>query len=192
MDKSTKEAINTCIEGVRQRNEASLNELHSLIAPTLRYIALKYLKSTFEADDLVQDFWENIYKIVDGFVYGKNGFGFLCKTMNRIAINRYKKLYRDNSREVEFVDYEVIIPSNKTNDFECSDIKSAVELAMHDLTKMEKIIIQETYFEDKTIRNIAKDLNLSKSKVGRMKIEATNKMKAVLEKNGWGNEDKEV
>lgn len=52
------------------------------------------------------------------------------------------------------------------------------------LNEQEKIIIQETYFEDKNIRQIAKDIGMSKSKVGRLKQSALKKMKIFLMKVG--------
>ena len=48
----------------------------------------------------------------------------------------------------------------------------------------EKIIIQEIYFEDKSIRQIAKDIGMSKSKVGRLKQSALKKMKNFFDESG--------
>ena len=49
--------------------------LYELMSPTIRYIALKYLKNESEADDLVQDFWYDIKKYANGFLIYKNAYG---------------------------------------------------------------------------------------------------------------------
>ena len=64
-----------------------------------------------------------------------------------------------------------------------------INKAILKLSKLQQIIIQETYFEDKTIRQIAKDLGISKSQVGREKIEAIDILKTELSKKGWDKND---
>lgn len=59
--------------------------LHEEISPTIRYIALKYLKNDFDADDLVQDFWADIYKIAAPFIsVATLGLGSIGKGILRL------------------------------------------------------------------------------------------------------------
>jgi len=63
MDKDTIKRINLYINKIKNGEDEFLEPLHNLIGPTLRHIALRYLKNNFDADDLVQDFWLDIHKI---------------------------------------------------------------------------------------------------------------------------------
>lgn len=179
MDKERKYTINKYLLGVKSGDKHCLDFLYDEISPTIRYIALKYLQNDFDADDLVQDFWADIQKIATGFVFSQNAFSYLCKVMTRRAINRYKSITRQNQKTVGYVDYESI--KQYTVDTEQMEINDGVEAAMKKLTETERIIIQLTYFEEKTVREIAKELKISKSQASKLKIEAIEKMKLELD-----------
>ena len=182
MEKERKDTINKYLLGVKAGDEHYLELLHEEISPTIRYIALKYLKNDFDADDLVQDFWADIYRIAAGFISIQNAFSYLAKIMTRMAINRYKSLTCQKQRVVRYVDYESIKHYNHYNkDMEQIEINDAVEVAMKKLTEIERIIIQLTYFEDKKVREIAKALKISKSQVSKLKIGAIEKMKSEMD-----------
>ncbi len=68
-------------------------------------------------------------------------------------------------------------------------LRNDINVAMMKLTDMQRIIIQETYFEDKTIRQIAKDLGISKTQVGRLKNDAIEILKNELSIKGWDKID---
>lgn len=179
MDKERIHAINKYLLGVRSGDKTCLDLLYGEISPTIRHIALKYLKNDFDADDLVQDFWADIQTIAMGFIFSQNAFSYLCKVMTRRAINRYKSITRQNKKSVGYVDYESIM--QYTSDTEQMEINDGVEAAMKKLTEIERIIIQLTYFEGKTVREIAKELKISKSQACQLKIEAIEKMKLELD-----------
>lgn len=182
MDNKTKKLIDKCLMGIKKRDIKSLEKLYDLVSPNIRYIALKYLKHEEDADDLVQDFWSDIFRTADKYYYFCNGFSYLCRIMTRKAINRYKKLNNDRLK-VHFVDYSNIenCNCNIVTDANNIELKIEVEKSFRELNDKERIIIQQTYFEGKTVRQIANKLNISKSEVSRTKILAINKMKAILE-----------
>ena len=76
MDKEPREYLNVLLIKVRQGDDDSISHLYELMSPTIRYIALKYLKNESEADDLVQDFWYDIKKYANGFLIYKNAYGY--------------------------------------------------------------------------------------------------------------------
>lgn len=155
-------------------------ELHSLIASSVRYIALKYLHNVSDAEDLVQDFWLDIRRIVNFYHNNKNAFGYLCKTAQNMAINRCKKIQSCRKHEEKYVQLSELYRDSK--DEEKYDVQYTVEKAMNCLTEVQKIIIQISYFEDKTIRETAKDLKMSKSAVQREKQSALKLLKEELSK----------
>ena len=56
MDQSTKEAINLYLSGVKKGNPESLDLLYHAVSPTIRYIALKYLKNSHDAQRITRGF----------------------------------------------------------------------------------------------------------------------------------------
>lgn len=52
MDKQKLSVINSCIAGIKKRDENSVNMLYDLIASVIGYIAYKYLKDV-DAEDLI-------------------------------------------------------------------------------------------------------------------------------------------
>lgn len=189
MDKETKKTLNELLTRIRQGDTDSISSLYEIMSPTVRYIALRYLKNENDADDLVQDFWLEIKKYADGFLINKNAFGYLCKVMNRLALNKLKKLNMQIQNNIEFVDYLKIENYQTDDTMEIVGLRNDINHAMLKLTQLQQIIIQETYFEDKTIRQIAKDLGVSKTQVGRLKNEAIETLKIELSKKGWDKND---
>ncbi len=196
MNKETKEAINGYINGIKNGDRECLELLHKEISPSLRHIALKYLKNNNDADDLVQDFWADIYKISLGFVFNRNGFNYLCKVMTNRAINRYRKIYHTKCSKVSYVDYEALhekaeqqeikrYNSNVTLDELVEQNEQAIrnriiDRAINGLPELQRIIVQLIFFEEKTVREIAKQLNISKSLVSKLKKVAIEKLKEEL------------
>ena len=146
----------------------------------------KYLHDAEAAKDLAQDFWVNIYNISDRYSFYKNANAYLCRVATNMAINRYNKLKHERAY-VTYVDYSELNTSVE-NDTEAYRLRAEVDCAMRLLDVTEKIIIQSTYFEGKTIRGIAKELNMSKSQVGRLKEKALKKLKEAL----LGETDNEI
>lgn len=182
MERQKKTAINTCLMGIKRRDEKSVDALYDLIGHTIRYIALKYCKNEEEANDLEQDFWANIYTIADGYRYFENGFGYLCKVMNNMAINRVDKNGDDAKHKMGFVDYRDIQTFDEATVIDKVNDRIAVEKALDKLSDLERIVIQLGVFEDKTIYQISKELKLPKSNVGRIKQKACEKLKKELSK----------
>ena len=181
MEKEEIKVINNLIYEVRDGNEDSLKKLHKIMSPTLHHIALKYLKNVHDAQDIVQDFWADVYKLCSAFIFSQNGFSFLCKAMTRRSINAYKKLHRQGKVTVNYVDYVSInnvLFNNQS--FENIENNMLISSAISTLPDLQKIIIQETFFEKKTTREIAKDLHISKTKVCEQKNIALNELKNFL------------
>ena len=187
MEKSKKQRVNKCLIGVRTGDSNSLNSLYELIGHSIRYISLKYLKNEQDAKDLEQDFWAEIYKIADKYLYYKNGY--LCKIMTRMALNRYKKLYGEKQYVVQYVDYGKINQFDENAVIDEIDCRAAVQKAFATLDVAEQIVMQLAIYEDKTIVQIAKELDMSKSQVGRIKLSAIAKLKTALEASGYGKTD---
>lgn len=172
-----KKKVNECLLRLQKYGTSEcVEELYDLICPAIRHIGLKYLHDADLADDFVQDFWADIYKITDQYLFGFNAYAFLCKVAANRAIDCYRRLKGEAAR-IAYVEYSQIHSENAAD----QALNLAVNHAMHQLPEIQRIIIQSTYFEDKTVRQIAAELNMSKSQVSRMKTQALEKLKAYLE-----------
>ena len=161
-----------------ERASEHVEALYDLISPAINHIGLKYLHDAEAAKELAQDFWADIYKTADRYSFYKNANAYLCRVATNMAINRYNKLKRENAY-VTYVDYSDVNISDG-NDAEAYELRLSVEQAMRTLDEVERIIIQSTYFEGKTVRGIAEELGMSKSQVGRLKSQALEKLKEFL------------
>ena len=183
MDKQTKEEISDCILGVKKRDNESLNKLYHLIGHTIKYISLKYLKNEDDALDLEQDFWADIYTISDKYIYILNGFSYLCIVMTRMAINRYRKLHGEKLRVVHVVDYNELHHFDENETIDSIDTRISVQSALNKLDETSQKIMQLQIFEKRTIVQIAEELKISKSTVGRKKLAAEEKLMQELDDN---------
>lgn len=179
MDKERKQKINEYLLGVRAGDRSSLTKLHTELSATIWHIAIKYLRVERDADDLVQDFWGEIEKIAQGFLIPVNAYSYLCKVATRKAINRFHKLHKIEKAKVTAVDYTLFERDNLEDD-EDRDTIISLEEAISKLDEIEIIVIQSTFFEEKTVREIAIELNTSKSNVSKIKIRAIAKLREAL------------
>lgn len=169
--------VNECLLRLQKYGTSEYVEaLYDLIGPAIRHIGLKYLHDSDLADDFVQDFWADIYQITDQYLFGFNAHAYLCKVAANRAIDRYRKLKGEAAR-VSYVDYSQIHSETASD----QALRLAVNHAMHQLPEIQRIIIQSTYYEQQTVRQIAAELKISKSQVSRLKAEALEKLKDYLE-----------
>lgn len=184
MDKKRKREINDCVLSIKtNRDMQSVCALHSFTGGVFRHIALRYLGNSPDVEDVVQDFWADIFETVSKYRYNTNAFAYLCKCFTNTVINYCIKKGRDINKKAYYVDYE-----NVASDYgDCIDgamLESIVGSAIDALDEEEKTVVQLTYFEDMTVREIAKDLGKSKSQINRIKMSALQNLKLKLE--GYG------
>ncbi len=186
MDEQTKKIINKCLIEIKNRNKKYIDILYYLIYDELKYIALKYLKNEEEVKDVVQDFWSDIYKNADNYNYIDNGYSYLCKIMTCMSINRYNKLQGERNHIADDVEKSLIKSFDENTAIEKLDYKLAVQKALNCLNPIERAVMNLIIYEEKTIVQISKDLKMSKSKIGRIKLLAEEKLKKELSAMGLG------
>lgn len=170
--------------GIKCGDNNCLDLLYDSIAKNVRHLALSYFPDMDEAEDFIQDFWADIYKIANKFRFSKNGYGYLYRVLTRRAINRLKSLEREKDRVAIFVDYEKY--EEETCDLHLIETRHTVHQAMKILTMEEKEVVQLHYFEELPLREIARLIGKSTTQAFNIKEKALEKMRDFLEK-----EDKE-
>ena len=177
MDDRKKKVSNCLLQLQKHGTGEYVEALYDLIGPTIRHIGLKYLHDADLADDFVQDFWADIFKISDQYIFSFNAYAFLCKIATNRAIDRYRKL-KGEAAYVSYIEYSQYPQLGTATDH---DLRLAVSMALQQLPEVQKIIIQSTYFEEKTVRQIAAELKMSRSQVGRLNQQALETLKLHLQ-----------
>lgn len=171
--------INECIKRIQQMDWEAVDTLYELMKGTPYFIALRYLKNDYDAKDLVQEFWYEIYNIVSKMKFVNNGFKYLCKTIENMAKMQLRKTKRERV-------YDGLIIDVPEDNIDKKDSFLLLEQGFGQLTKEEYLVISLIYFENKTIREVAKELNRSKSDVDRIKSKALIKLKLFCEEESIG------
>lgn len=168
----------TLLRRIRGGDGTAVGDLYLLFNTVLRHTGLKYLHDKQSADAYVQDFWADIEKIAAGYRFSKNARSYLTKVATRRAIDEYR---RSTAREahITYVDYSLLcgLPDGGERETERYLI---IDDAMHRLSEEERIIIQSTYFGGLTVREIAREMKLTKSTVQRLKDRALEKLRKEL------------
>jgi len=186
MDEQTKRIINKCLMEIKHRNKKYIDILYYLVSNKLKYIAIRYLRNEEEVKDVEQDFWAYIYKNADNFKYMDNGYSYLCRIMTCMSINRYNKLQSERNHIVEDVETNCISPFDENTLIDNLDNKIAVQNALDCLNPIERAVMLLIIYDDKKIEQVAVDLKLSRSTVGRIKLSAEEKLKKELSTMGLG------
>lgn len=189
MNKEKLESLNEHLIKVRLGDQDSVGEVYDIMAPTVRYIALKYLKNENEANDAVQDFWADIKKYASTFLIPQNAYRYLCRIATRQIINRFNKKKRDDNHKVEYVDYSLVEQFRLEDIGEESVLRDDINEIMAKLEDMQRMVILETFFLNKSERKIAAEQGITKSMVSRLKAKAIEIMKKELTKKGWDDKD---
>ena len=186
MDEQTKRIINKCLMEIKHRNKKYIDILYYLVSNKLKYIAIRYLRNEEEVKDVEQDFWAYIYKNADNFKYMDNGYSYLCRIMTCMSINRYNKLQSERNHIVEDVETSFISSFDENILIDNLDNKIAVQNALDCLNPIERAVMLLIIYDDKKIEQVAVDLKLSRSTVGRVKLLAEEKLKKELSAMGLG------
>ena len=139
-----------------------------------------------DCEEIISDVFYIVWKNSDRIDKNLN----LRPYIAQITKNIVYKNYHSNQREVktdtfENMEYELF---DKFNLEKCIEEKEINEIVLNNIEKMNKLdaeIFRKYYFEDKSIKQISKELNISKSNV-KIKLHRTRKkVKELLKKGGY-------
>ena len=180
------EKVNKCIAMIKSGSEEAILDLYELISNSIRFIAIRFLKNQFDSDDAVQDFWLNIKKYCVNCRFVTNGYRYLCKVMQNLCLTKLRKASK--SRELlSSSDIELFERYGGVNELsvEQASLKNFFYLAVNKMNNLEKKVFYLWCYDEMSIREISKELQISKSSVHRIKMSVEGKIKEVLYANGW-------
>ena len=138
------------------RNEIAFSELFDFIAPKINAYYIKNNLSIEQAEELTQEVLSTIWLKADLFDPEKSKFITWSFTIARNKkIDFYRKNKKNDINEEDIRDF--LYENNKTNDYE---IESTIKKITKELDESQKKLIKMSFFEQKSHKNIAAELEI--------------------------------
>ena len=160
----------------KERNKIAFSEIFDFIAPKINAYYLKNNLSIDQAEELTQEVLSTIWLKAELFNPEKSKFITWSFTIARNKkIDFYRKNKKNDINEEDIRDF--LYENNKSNDYE---IESTIKNITQELDENQKKLIKMSFFEQKSHKNIAAELEIPLGTV-KSRIRATlNKMQKYL------------
>ena len=169
------EKLNSLIAAVADGNADCLDGILHLVGGKMMAVALSIVGRDY-AEDVVHDRFIKIARFAKSFKAGMNPCGWIMKIVKNTALDFVKS----NNLRREVSDEQLFSLSSLDYSPEKRDNAIALERALSALEPDERRIIYYIYYLDMTVREIAKELDMSKSAVQRLKDKAEKRLKNLL------------
>ena len=149
--------INDLLKKVsEERNEIAFSEIFDFIAPKINAYFIKNNLSIEQAEELTQEVLSTIWLKAELFDPEKSKFITWSFTIARNKkIDFYRKKQRNVANEEDIRDF--LYNENKLDDYE---IESTIKDITKDLDENQKKLIKMSFFEQKSHKNISRELEI--------------------------------
>jgi len=160
----------------KERNKIAFSEIFDFIAPKINAYYLKNNLSLDQAEELTQEVLSTIWLKAELFNPEKSKFITWSFTIARNKkIDFYRKNKKNDINEEDIRDF--LYENNKSDDYE---IESTIKNITQELDENQKKLIKMSFFEQKSHKNIAAELEIPLGTV-KSRIRATlNRMQKYL------------
>ena len=160
----------------KERNKIAFSEIFDFIAPKINAYYLKNNLSIDQAEELTQEVLSTIWLKAELFNPEKSKFITWSFTIARNKkIDFYRKNKKNDINEEDIRDF--LYENNKSDDYE---IESTIKNITQELDENQKKLIKMSFFEQKSHKNIAAELEIPLGTV-KSRIRATlNRMQKYL------------
>lgn len=145
----------------------------------LYLIALSFVKNTYDAEDILQNVFLKLWKYPKPFTDETH----LDKWLTAVCVNESKNYIKHPFRQHINIEDCVFVSSAEMDSSEKADLYRAVM----QLSKKERAVIHLFYYEDLSVKDIAKMLKMKESAVKTRLNRARNKLKQRLG-DAWTDE----
>ena len=150
-----KKAVDLVKRIAKDRDETAFSEIFDYIAPKINAYYIKHNLSSQLAEELTQEVLSTIWIKAELFNSEKSKFITWSFT---IARNKKIDFYRKNSKNVSNEDVrDFLYENDKSNDYE---IESTINKITEDLDQNQKKLIKMSFFEQKSHKIIAEELEI--------------------------------
>ena len=152
----------------KERNELAFSEIFDFIAPKINAYYIKNNLGVEQAEELTQEVLSTIWLKAEQFDPEKSKFTTWSFTIARNKkIDFYRKNKKNDVNEEDIRDF--LYENNKSDDYE---IESTIQKITQELDENQKKLIKMSFFEQKSHKNIAAELEIPLGTV-KSKIRAT-------------------
>ena len=150
-----KKAVDLVKRIAKDRDETAFSEIFDYIAPKINAYYIKHNLSSELAEELTQEVLSTIWIKAELFNSEKSKFITWSFT---IARNKKIDLYRKNQKKVSNEDVrDFLYENDKSNDYE---IESTINKITEELDQNQKKLIKMSFFEQKSHKIIAAELEI--------------------------------
>ena len=150
-----KKAVDLVKRIAKDRDETAFSKIFDYIAPKINAYYIKHNLSSQLAEELTQEVLSTIWIKAELFNPEKSKFITWSFT---IARNKKIDFYRKNKKNVSNEDVrDFLYENDKSNDYE---IQSTIDKITKDLDQNQKKLIKMSFFEQKSHKNIAAELEI--------------------------------
>ena len=150
-----KKAVDLVKRIAKDRDETAFSEIFDYIAPKINAYYIKHNLSSELAEELTQEVLSTIWIKAELFNSEKSKFITWSFT---IARNKKIDFYRKNQKKVSDEDVrDFLYENDKSNDYE---IESTINKITEDLDQNQKKLIKMSFFEQKSHKIIAAELEI--------------------------------
>ena len=150
-----KKAVDLVKRIAKDRDETAFSEIFDYIAPKINAYYIKHNLSSELAEELTQEVMSTIWIKAELFNSEKSKFITWSFT---IARNKKIDFYRKNQKKVSNEDVrDFLYENDKSNDYE---IESTINKITEDLDQNQKKLIKMSFFEQKSHKIIAAELEI--------------------------------
>ena len=150
-----KKAVDLVKRIAKDRDEAAFSEIFDYIAPKINAYYIKHNLSSELAEELTQEVLSTIWIKAELFNSEKSKFITWSFT---IARNKKIDFYRKNKKNVSNDDVrDFLYENDKSNDYE---IEATINKITEDLDQNQKKLIKMSFFEQKSHKIIAEELEI--------------------------------
>lgn len=149
--------VNKLLIAIKNGDTSKFNKLFGLTANHLISIAKYYLDNKSYCEDVVNDAFIKIFKYIHSYDESKDGYNWMCKITENIAREYNSK----KAEEIPLSEVETVLK----HEVKISEEKLDLSRAIENLDPVNRELISQYYFFDRTFEDIGKDFNLTKSAV---------------------------
>lgn len=177
MNREIYEKTEYALSLIREGKDAGVDMLYDVLGKNMLAVARGVVGDKFVAEDVVQDSFLKIVRNVNKYKKRTNPCAWVLKIVRNTALNTLKA---EKNKKTEDIDEFYALASGDDEE-EKSTTKILVETLMDLLAPpIVKQMIYLKYFLDMTVREIAKEVGMSKSYVAKKIAEAEEFMKSRL------------
>ena len=175
--------LNLMLRELARGHAEALDAIYVTVGSRMYALAKGIVRNAADAEDVLSESFIKIARGVRSFQEGTNGYAWVMRIVRNTAFDllRKRKIRAEENLDAFF---------HLTDERYSADRRDealALEAALEQLTEAERKMIYYRYYLDFTVRDVARETGMSKSKVDREMKAAEEKLKSLLAgQNGEG------